>query len=476
MNKLRGHALTLLATMLLSAGARAGDASAQGASAVDYAQALHQLRQVSGAVNGADLDWQAKKLQASALRGIAGPDLRVSGFLGRVSATLSVDTSSIAQRANPLLDSLPPLPGLNLPDIPNAISANRIVDLRSLGLTSVWPLYTGGRLQAVQDIAAGRAAEAGASVQAAEDDTAAILAQRYFTVQLAREAWRLRAAAVDAIKDHQLVAVKMERSGLIAKIDRLKADVAVDNAAREAAKSRSDLEIAQLALSRLLGARVTVHPVTPLFVHSAPVGSLASFVEAAMSSNVAWKQIDSKRAQAAGAVALQGSEFSPTVIALANYNLNRGDSVARANWLVGMSVSVPLVERIDRARMGAAARLEKQRVEVMADQAARDIPTLAESQWRAMEDARLRYLSMASAIALAQESLRLSQVAFKNGQATSIDVADASLGYTKSRLERAQAAYDYVLALARLLGTTGQPGKLLDYSRTASNIVELTKD
>ena len=471
MKKLRGSALTLWASMVLAAGAQAADAGA-----LDYAEALRQLRQVSGAVNGANLDWQAKKLQASALRGIAGPDLRISGFAGRVSATLNVDTSAIAQRANSVLDSLPPLPGLNLPDIPNAIGASRIVDLRSLGLTSIWPLYTGGRLQAVQDIAAGRAAEAGAGVQAAEDDTAGTLAQRYFTVQLAREAWRLRAAAVEAIREHQVMAVKMERSGLIAKIDRLKADVAVDNAAREVAKARSDLELAQLALTRLLGAHSTVHPVTPLFVHSAPIGSLASFIEAASTSNAAWKQIDSKRAQAAGAVKLQGSQFSPTVIALANYNLTRGDSVARANWLVGMAVSVPLVDRVDRARMSAAARLEKQRVEVMADQAARDIPTLAESQWRAMEDARLRYLSMASAIALAQESLRLSQVAFKNGQATSIDVADASLNYTKSRLERAQAAYEYVQALAKLLGTTGQPGKLYDYSRTATNIVELTKD
>ena len=471
MKILPGHALTLLAAVLLAGGVHAADGGA-----LDYAAAQRQLRQVSGAVNGADLDWQAKKLQASALRNIAGPDLRVSGFLGRVSATLNVDTSSIAQRANPLLDNLPPLPGLNLPEIPNAITANRIVDLRSLGLTSVWPLYTGGRLQAVQDIAAGRAAEAGASVQSAEDDTAATLAQRYFTVQLAREAAHLRAGALEAARDHQRMALKMERGGLIAKIDRLKADVAVDNAVREAAKSRSDLEIAQLALTRLLGARATVRPVTPLFVHNAPVGSLASFVEAAMASNAAWKQIDSKRAQAAGAVKLQGSEFSPTVIALANYNLNRGDSVARANWLVGMSVSVPLVDRVDRSRMSAAARLEQQRVEVMAGQAARDIPTLAESQWRTMEDARLRYMSMGSAIALAQESLRLSQVAFKNGQATSIDVADASLNDTKSRLERAQAAYDYVLALAKLLGTTGQPSRLAEYASTATDIVELTKD
>ncbi|SFD81789.1 TolC family protein [Massilia yuzhufengensis] len=442
---------------------------------VDYAEAWRRVRATAGSVNGARLDFQAKQLQAEALRRIDGPDVRLSGFAGRVSTTLSVDTGAIAQLANPVLDSLPPLPGLNLPDVPQALNVDRVFDVRSLGLSTVWPLYTGGRLDAVKQIAAGRADEAGASVQAALDDASTQLAQRYFTVQLARKAWQLRSAAVEVAKEHQRMALKMERTGLIAKVERLKADVAVDNALREAAKAGSDLEIAQLALRRLLDAPDAVLPATPLFVHAQPPGSLASFIDAAMASNAAWKQIASKRKQADGAVQLQGRAFSPTVIGIANYNLNRGSS-SRANWLVGVSVSVPLVERIDRARMISAARLEQQRVVVAAEQAGRDLPTLAESQWRTMEDARLRYLSMGSAIELAYETRRLAQVGFQNGQATSTDVADASLNYTKASLERSQAAYEYVMALARLLGTAGDPGRLYALSRSATHIVDLTKE
>ena len=442
---------------------------------IDYAQALHALRTSAGSVSGARLDYQAKQLQAEALRRIDGPDVRLSGFAGRVSTTLSVDTGAIAQFANPVLDSLPPLPGLNLPDIPPALNVDRVFDVRSLGLSSVWPLYTGGRLDAVKQIAAGRADEAGAGVQAAQDEAATQLAQRYFTVQLARKAWQLRSTAVDVAREHQRMARKMEGSGLIARVERLKADVAVDNAQREAAKAGSDLELAQLALRRLLDTPGAVEPTTPLFVHARPAGSLASFVEAAMTSNAAWKQIDSKRRQAAGSVQLQGRAFSPTVIGIANYNLNRGSS-SRANWLVGVAVSVPLVERIDRAKMMSAARLEQQRVEVAAEQAGRDIPTLAESQWRAMEDARQRYLAMGSAIELAHETLRLAQVGFRNGQATSADVADAALNDTRSGLERAQAAYEYVVALARLLATAGEPERLSALSRSAEYIVDLTKE
>jgi outer membrane protein TolC len=126
--------------------------------------------------------------------------------------------------------------------------------------------------------------------------------------------------------------------------------------------------------------------------------------------------------------------------------------------------------------MISAARIEQQRVDTAAEQAGRDIPTLAESQWRSMEDARLRYLSMASAIALAEETLRLAQVAFRRGQATSADVADASLNHTKSALERAQAAYDYVIALAKLLGTAGEPDRLVVLSRTATHTVDFKKE
>ncbi len=465
----------IIAAAALLVLAQPAQAQAQAEAGIDYAEALRQMQASAGSVDGARLDFQAKQLQAEALRRIDGPDLRLSGFAGRVSTTLSVDTSNIAQLANPVLDSLPPLPGLNLPEIPPVLGVDRVFDVRSLGLNTVWPVYTGGRLDAVKQVAAGRADEAGASVQAAQDEAATQLAERYFTVQLARAAWQLRGEALEVAREHQRMALKMERSGLIAKVERLKADVAVDNAQREAAKAGSDLEIAQLALRRLLAAPGAVTPTTPLFVHAQPPGSLASFIDAAMASNAAWKQIASKRKQAEGAVQLQGRAYSPTVIGVASYNLNRGSS-SRANWLVGVSVNIALVERIDRAKMMSAARLEQQRVEAVAEQAGRDIPTLAESQWRAMEDARLRYLAMASAIDLAHETLRLAQVAFRNGQASSSDVADASLNVTKTSLERTQAAYEYVMALARLLGTAGAPDRLSTLARTATHIVDLTKE
>ncbi|HJV84491.1 MAG TPA: TolC family protein [Noviherbaspirillum sp.] len=450
-------------------------APAQSTMDIDYLGALRQARGVAGSVRGAELDAQAKELQANALRRIDGPDLQLTGFAGRLATTFNFDTSAVAQAANPLIGGLDAAtPNLRLPAIPNVVSANRTFNLSSLGLTSIWPLYTGGKLQAVKGLVAARAQEARAELRSAEDQISTQIAQRYFTLQLARQAFQLRSAAVEVITDHQHMAAKMERIGLISRADHLKADVALDNAKREAEKSRSDAEIAQVALTRLLAAPQPVQPITPLFVSSATVGPLQDFIDAAMRNNAAWDKIASKRSQAVESARLAGSEHSPTIFAVGNYNGNRSDDhLVQPNWFVGLTLAIPIVGRLDHAQMNEAARLEQQRVEVAAEQAKRDIPTLVESQWRAVEDARIRFLSMQSAIDLAEETLRLARISFREGQATTMDVSDASVNLTKARVERVQAAYEYVMALARLLESCGQPARLQDYAKAADHIIPL---
>jgi outer membrane protein TolC len=442
-------------------------ASAQSGVSLQDAQQL--ARQASGSVQGAQLDAQAQALQAQALAGLGGPSLTLSGFAGRVSNSVNLDFSQVAAAANPLIglaDTV--LPGADLPTIPNAVQATRITNLTSVGVGGIWPLYTGGRIEALQGLAQGRALEAQANEQDSEHQLATLVAQRYFTLQLARAAEALRTDAVAGIQAHHHDALRLESTGLIAHVDRLKADLALDNAKRDQAKARSDLALAEVALQRLLALSQPAQPSTPLFVNSDGPGPLADFLAAGRLHHPAWQKLAAKREQAAQSLALQGQVGAPTVVGLANYNLNRDTgNVLQPNWQVGLHVSIPLLSRIDHAQMRDAARLQQQRVELSAEQAGRDIPTLIEQQWRAAENARAQYLSGASAIALAQENLRLQRVSFAQAQSTSTDVTDAQLQLSKGQTERLQAAYDYVLALSRLLEACGQPDRLTDFASRA---------
>jgi outer membrane protein TolC len=445
-----------------------GSTAAQ-AQPLDYAQALEQAQRVSGPVRSARLDAEAKALQAEAVAHLGAPALSLSAFSGRVSSSFNLDVSRLAGAVNPIVGGFDnAVPGLDLPTLPDTLSTRRTFDLNSYGLAANWPLYTAGRLEAVHGLALGRASEARAELQEAVDSSSTLTAQRYFTVQLARQAWQLRGAAAAGIAEHQSAALRLERIGLIATAERLRADVALDGARRDLARAASDLELAQVALDRLLAAAAPVQPSTPLFVHRQPVGTLQSFIDAGLQQHPAWRKLASKREQAGQSLKLQGGAHEPTVFAVGAYNVNHSrDELVQPNWFVGVYLSVPLVGHVDKGKLQQAARLDLQRVEASAEQAARDIPTLIESQWRALENARAQFLSMDSAIALARENLRLQTIAFQQSQATTLDVTDAHLALARTGTERVQAAYDYVLALARLLEATGQPERLAALAASA---------
>ncbi|HET8748827.1 MAG TPA: hypothetical protein VFM98_24760, partial [Ramlibacter sp.] len=104
---------------------------------------------------------QARRLQAEALANLTGPAVSLTGFTGRVSTTLNFDVSRLANAVNPLIGTVDAaVPALDIPPVPQVLSVPRTFNLRSLGLSADWPLYTGGRLEAVQGLAAGRAHEA----------------------------------------------------------------------------------------------------------------------------------------------------------------------------------------------------------------------------------------------------------------------------------------------------------------------------
>ena len=325
----------------------------------------------------------------------------------------------------------------------------------------MWPIYTGGRLDAVKGLASSRTLAAQAEHTEAEEQLATLVAQRYFQLLLAKRVVAVRAEVTAGVTQHQRDAAKLEKGGLISRAERLRADVALDSARSEEAQARSDEEIAQVALDRLLAVNSQVLPSTPLFVNSLPVGTLQSFISTGMRENANWKKIDSKRVQAEQALKLHGKEYAPTVFAIGNYNLNRGsEKLVRSNWAIGLVVSVPLVHRINTGKMIAAAKLDQERVEVVARQAERDIPTLIEKNWRALENARIQYLSTASSVELARENIRLQTVAFQQGQVTSLEVVDARLNLAKVETQRAQTAYHYVMGLAQLLEATGETQRL----------------
>jgi outer membrane protein TolC len=255
---------------------------------------------------------------------------------------------------------------------------------------------------------------------------------------------------------------------VIAKVERLNAQVSRDEAARDLVRAQRDREIAQARLQRLLHRDVNIEPSTPLFVINRALKRLPEWLQIAERQNPILAGFDAKREQATQGIAIAESKWKPEIVAFGSYALIRHyQTLIEPNWIAGIGINYTLFSRTDRAKTVSAAREGLRQVESLQAEARNLIDTAVESSYRKVEQAREQFNLLDSTLSLARENLRLRERGFEEGQATSLDVNDARNALAKSETERAAAAYDFVVALAQLLEAAGQAHSLPEFVQIA---------
>lgn len=124
-------------------------------------------------------------------------------------------------------------------------------------------------------------------------DLTAELAQRYYGVNLALQAVKVREMVLDGMMRHLNDATRMHEQGLIAKAELLNAKVYASQAQRELDKAQRELETAREALRNTLGWQGSEipMPVSPLFyVDSMP--PVTYFLDQARQKNPQLRQVE----------------------------------------------------------------------------------------------------------------------------------------------------------------------------------------
>jgi len=335
-------------------------------------------------------------------------------------------------------------------------------------INSTWSIYTGGRITATQRSLAAATDQARAELAIADEHLDLQLTEVYFGLALAVTIERTRMSLLEQA-DRQLDrAVRFEQQGVIAKVERLNAQVSRDEAAREFVRAQRNREIAQARLQRLLHRDIPVEPSTPLFVINNGLKPLPEWLQMAERQNPLLAAFDAKREQAQQGVVIADSRWKPEVFAFGSYAMIRHyQTIIEPNWIAGIGVRFTLFSPVDRANTVNSAREGLRQVEALQAETRNDIDSLVESAYRKVEQAREQFNLLDSTLSLARENLRLRERGFDEGQATSLDVNDARNALAKSETERAAAAYDFVVALAQLLEAAGQAHSLPEFVQIA---------
>ncbi|MEN9465444.1 MAG: hypothetical protein RL217_1625 [Pseudomonadota bacterium] len=423
-----------------------------------FMQAQEHLFTVSDALHSAQSQVSQKEQQELASHSLSYPDIALDVKEMRFSKT--VDLSPI----NGTMGLLHP--GAPMPE------QEQVVDWRTRPIvTATLPLWTGGKIQAGKAAAKAAVTQAQASQARTEQTEITQLVQAYFGQLFTQEVLTVRQDVRDGLAEHLDRAIKLEAKGFATKAQRLQAQVAVDNAERELRKAKNDLAGAQAALMGLLRQPQVVEPSSKLFMHSQPLPEVAQFLES-LGEHPSLKQIEALKAQADEQVRAQKADFMPQFYAFGQYDLKKEDALlTESDWAFGVGMKLSLLSNHNRYRQVKAAQSQGESAQYSLQDAQVKLSIAVQQAWFAADSAQQQFALLESALESAQENLRLQDLSFQAGRATSLDVIDARLQLGKVRIERAQAAWQFDLALAQLLDVSGQSHNFVTYLQQADKVL-----
>lgn len=411
--------------------------------------------------------------------GIAAERMNVKRQESLASGTSDLNLPSITLNANyTYLDDdvtvsaeqLAGSAGLPFPSfLPNLTSTLTERDIFTSSIRAIWPIFTGGRISAAESAAEGKTAEARSLLLMKQQASYEDLAKYYFSTVLAKEVVNTYSEVEQGLAKHRDNAIKLQQQGQIAKVERLQADASYDKAKVDLRKAQQDYDIANAALVSMLQTTETVTPETPLFINTA-LPQLHAFVSSTLDTYPGLALLDAKEVQAQSLVKAEKGRYYPEVYLYGNYSLHEGDSLSAEiapDWMVGVGVSVPLLDNKGRSDKVAAAHSAIQQVQYLKNQAKQDLALLVEKTYREALQAIDEYNGLASSLELAKENVQLREKAFKQGLSTSLDVVDAELYLASIKTQRSLASFNYVISLMKLLALSNQTETFVQYQLEA---------
>jgi len=427
-----------------------------------FAAAWQKLQQSNPALHAARAEVERRTAERNATRGLRQPQIDLSATQTWIDQSIVIDLDPIRQA---MLKLHPTVAGASIPPFVTTVQGDNFFKSQ---VTAVWPLYTGGRIRAAQRAGAAGEAESQAARQQTANTLFTELVRRYYGLQLARAALSTRTLVLNAVDEHFRQAVRLEEEGFINRADRLHADVARAEARREKQKAGRLVEISGIALAGLLTEDSAPSAASPLFVVTSALEPVDRFLAASATHQPVLDTLAARRAQAVEGINAERGRLRPEVFLFGAKELNRGDlTLLDPDWAAGIGVRFALWDRTDRANRVRAARALERRVGFLETDARRGLRTLVEKTYREVVTAQEQFAALNETIVLARENLRVRQLAFREGQATSLEVIDAQLALARVETERAVSAHDFVVALATLLEASGEPARFADYEARA---------
>jgi outer membrane protein len=347
-------------------------------------------------------------------------------------------------------------PRIIYPDVPDNYRARLDVQ---------WPIYTSGRLDALERAARAEREATGEDLSAARADLRLEITRAFWALVTARESERVLARSLDSIDAHVRDLQNRLQQGLIPPNDVLTAEAQRSRQRLFAIEAANTRAIAEADLRRLFGIDgvTRIEPDGGLDVVPLEGPDVERLVADARAQRPERRALADRAAAANERIDAAQAAARPQVAVAGGYDYARPNPriFPRAaewadSWDLSVNVSWSLWDggrsRADRAEAAASARAAEARVLEFDRQVAFEV------QQRRLEadSSRAAIAAATDGLRAATEALRVVEERYRAGVATNTDVLDAQTALLQAELDRTRALANARLADARLARAVGK--------------------
>ncbi|HDY7853166.1 TPA: TolC family protein [Vibrio vulnificus] len=437
------------------------------AAPITFQQAWQLLQENNHSLAAQRANVESQQHMQSATSSLNLPSISVGANYTRLDTDVTVSGQQLLDSTGQHISL--PLPPAIIGALANTTSTITERDIFTSSIRAIWPIFTGGRISAAQAAAEGKTDEARSQLSMETQARYEDLSKYYFSVVLAKEVLQTRQAVEQGLTQHRDFAIKLEKQGQIAHVERLQAEASLDKAKVETRKAQSNLDIAQSALSKILAQNDMVEPAEGLFINQ-HLPPLTAFTEQTLATYPGLDLLSAKEKQASALIKAEKGKYYPEVYLYGDYSLYEDDSLAsemKPDWLVGVGVNIPLLENTGRSDKVKAANSMVSQVQSLKAQAKEDLSVLVQKTYLEAQQAIDEVIGLESSIRLAKENLDLREKAFNQGLSTSLEVVDAQLYLASVETQQSAARFRYLLSLTKLLVLSSEMNSFNQYQSSA---------
>jgi outer membrane protein TolC len=339
--------------------------------------------------------------------------------------------------------------------LPQRISMDFTRDYQ-FSLSLSLPLFTGGRLTSGFRQAKYGLLSAEEDVKQSEHLTVFNTKKGFYGYLITKDFIKVAEEAVEIAEKHFNNVKSLYKVGMASKFDLLRSEVQVTNLKPQLIKARNNLKIAELSLKTLLGldlsqpieikGEMTYKPFEP---------DLDESISRALVNRPEVNQLHYQKQIAGEMLKLTRASGLPNLAILGTYNfwadkLNFKKDTWQDYYTINLVFNVPLFAGFSTHARVAQSKSMIREIEL----SRKGIEDLIKFEVRQavlkLEEAKESLFSQEKNVEQAQESLRIAELNFAEGMATTLDVSSAQAALSQAKTYYSQALYDYVISQAQL--------------------------